>query len=130
MTHDVMACPGVLALWFGHTSSDLFVVAPDALWVAREGRVGRCGRRVARKDVLRARAKRCKKNDDLGRPFCGANLNLRNGYLTGLMPAVSVLIPEAFRPINHLTPAVTLSNEISLAIYTPQHPQKGRASSS
>ena len=74
--------------------------------------------------------KRCKKNDELARLFWGLNLDLRNGYLMGPMPAVSVLIPEAFRPINPLIPAVTLSNATSLAIYTPQHPQKGRASSS
>ena len=75
----------------------------------------------------RAREKDAKK-DELARP--GLNLDLRNGCLMGSMPAVSVLIPEAFRPINHLIPAVTPSNGTSLAIYTPQHPQKGRASSS
>ena len=44
----------------------------------------------------RAREKDAKK-DELARP--GLNLDLRNGCLMGSMPAVSVLIPEAFRPL-------------------------------
>ena len=30
-------------LWYNCTSPDLVTVVPDALWVAWEGRVGRCG---------------------------------------------------------------------------------------
>ena len=68
--------------------------------------------------------KSCQKNDEPARHFCAANLNLRNGRPTRPIPAVSVLIPGAFCPINHLIPPVTLNNETSLATCTPQHPQK------
>ena len=68
--------------------------------------------------------KSCQKNDEPARHFCAANLNLRNGCPTRPIPAVSVLIPGAFCPLNHLIPPVTLNNETSLATHTPQHPQK------